>query len=228
MNDEPTLLDRTPAGVDPTTGELLTPGIPVDLDDGEQDPRYLRQRLGTVEEERKRLANDLQLAERDLRALRRREEDLKRQLDEQRQDAPEAQVVKAIYRRWVNRTGRNPKRTKLGKKRTDVVLARLREGIDPQILFRAVDGIALAATTSSPETQRLALLAVMKRAVDMVDPPEAEELRAMYAEQMKKLVVYDDLELALRNEVNVERFAAIADRVAPLSVEGESLGLESA
>jgi hypothetical protein len=203
MTPEP---ERLPV-VDPTTGEVLDGEGQRYGDECPRCEAHARRSDG--------LAGDVEGLEREARNLRRKIKVLEAELKEQRQEAPESATVRTIFRRWVSVTGRNPKRVKLGEKREKAILARLREGYTPEDLMRAVDALALAPTTSSSETQRQALLLVMRQAVEVLPEEAADKLRATYAQAMKNVVVYDDLELAMRNEVNVERFRGLAERLDP-------------
>jgi len=202
LDDDP---DVTPVlAVDPTTGEVLADG-------SGGCPR-----CEAHERKAEAAIYDLHNAERELRALRRRVKTLEAELRAQRNEAPEAQTVKALFQYWVEKCRKDPKRTKLGEKREKALLARLREGYDANFIKRAIDGAALAPTTIPSDTQRLALVKVMRRAVEMVSDEQAAELRQLYAQEMKHARVFDDLELICRNEVNLERFAALAERLDPI------------
>lgn len=191
------------AGVDLTTGEVHEhTGAGCD-------------RCGAYEAQVAGLLKDVKGLERDQRAKNRQIDTLRAEINEQREQAPEMAIARMVFHRWVERTDRNPKRTKLGEKRSKAIIARLRDGYDVEDLLSAVDALALAPTTSSSETQRLALLAVMHEAMTKVDPGVAADLRHLYAERMRNVVVYDDLELAFRDEVKLERFRGVGERLKP-------------
>lgn len=158
-------------------------------------------------------------AERQLRAIERKltiayanEARLKTELEKQRLDTPEGRVAKAIGRYWITRCGKGV-RTKVKDSRLKAIIARLREGYDPSYIARAIDGAAAAASTSEPETQRLALIKTLEEAIRRVDDSTAAELRALYKDAMRSAVVYDELELICRNEVKLESFYERAERV---------------
>lgn len=195
---------------DPETGEVKVDDVP------EADRvAALEARCAALEAVIATVTADLQGCERDLRTSRRKAKALEDELKKQLQEAPEMVEVRTIFRYWIDKTGRDPKRTKLGDKRAKTVLARLREGHAADRLLRAVDGAVLGAAVSNQEAQRQALLRVMRLAVERADPALAEELRSSYRDAMKHVQVYDDLELICRDEVKVERFAALADRLDP-------------
>lgn len=201
----------------PETGELLDapyvePGI-------EELRRELDEVRGDLARTRiaKQDAVDLLLkAEREVKRL-------KTELEKQLAEVPERQVMKTIYQGWVAATGRNPKQSKFGPKRQGAVLARIREGHTFERMMRAATIGVKGANVSNKEAERLALIAVMKRAVDIVSPEQATELRQLYRSTLGKgPKVYDDLELIFRDEVNLERFADMADVIEPLD-SGKSI-----
>lgn len=194
--------------VNPETGELVEPETDDELS-------YLRQRVETLGEARQSIADDLTLAERELRNLRRKVKALQVELDEQTAQADEMPMVKTIFQAWVNATGRNPKRTKLGPARTKAVLARIREGRDFDFIMRAATIGAQAANVTDRESERMALLAALREATERLSESDAAAVRGLYKRTLGSTAKFDDLELICRNEVNLERFAAMADRLDP-------------
>lgn len=127
--------------VDPTTGEVIG--------EAEGDGSCKR-----CEDERKRadaIAGDLDMADKEVRSLRRRVTRLETELRKQTTEAPEMGAVRQIYDIWVDVTERDPRRTKLGEKRTKIILARIREGYHPDYIAWAVCGLPLSAYTN-PDT----------------------------------------------------------------------------
>lgn len=209
--------------VDPTSGEVLGTGQDADLD-AIEDVHELRRLASAFRQQAHGLGRDVENLERDARNHLRKIATLEAELKRQRQEAPEAQLVQAIFRGWVQATGRNRKVTKLGPAREKAVLARIRENHDAQRMIRAATIGARGATTSNRDAERLALLRVMREAVGMVEPAQADALRAMYRETLGKgTKVYDDLELIFRNEVNLERFADLADQLDPVGASRPTL-----
>lgn len=201
--------------VDPTTGEVLGDrGGAGDAFDELPHEELLRL-AKAYRHQAQGLQKDVEGLEREARNYRRKIKALEDELKEQRQEAPEGQTVRTIFNAWVKATGRNPKTTKLGPAREKAVLARLREGHSDNRVLRAATVGVRGANTSNRESEREALIAVMHRAVEMVEPHQADELRAEYVRLRGKAKVYDDLELICRNEVNLERFADMADRFDP-------------
>lgn len=185
--------------MDETTGEVVETGA------GDEGLERLLEGLKT----------DLAMANRGRAAAERKMKKLEDELKEQLNEAPEGQTARTIFNLWVRLTNRPKKRTKFGDVRKKAVIARLREGHSAERIMRAVQGAALAANVSSKESERLALIAALKAAKDMLTSAEVETVHAVYRAQAGTLTRYDDLELICRNEVNVERFADLADRVAP-------------
>jgi hypothetical protein len=132
---------------DPETGEIRLP-------EGEHDAADhecigCRQRDSVIEA----MGTDLILVEKALRNERRKVKVLEAELKQQRQEAPEAQMVKALYKLWVDLTNRDKKRTKLGEKREKAVLKALRMGYAYEDLADAIRGGSRFAYTN-PEGKR--------------------------------------------------------------------------
>ena len=195
-------------GFDPETGEMVEEG-------GGDELTSLRQRVETLTQARKAVADDLVRAEKELRNQRRKVDALKAELDEQMAQADEMPMVKTIYQGWVQATDRNPKRTKLGPARTKAVLARLREGRDFDYILRAATVGAQAANVSDREGERLGLIAAMKLATELLPDADVRRVKDAYRRAAGTVTKYDDLELICRSEVTLERFAALADRIDP-------------
>lgn len=189
--------------LDPATGELI---------EGHEHEDGCH-RCAAYRELAERLKVDLEGEQKHTLALRRRIKALEDELKEVRLEKPEAQTVRTLFSFWVRETARNPKRTKLGEKREKAVLARLHDGYSPEYIMHAIRGAAAAANSSDRETERLALIRVMREAVEMVSPEQAKKLRDTFREAMGRVQRYDDLELICRNEVNLERFFEKACRV---------------
>lgn len=206
--------------VDPTTGEVIaaTSGDAEepDLLDATDDVEELRRLAKAYRAQSEGLQRDVEGLEKEARAHRRRIAALEAELKEQRQEADEAPTVRTLFLYWIEKTGRNPKRTKLGPAREKAVLARLREGHAPERIMRAIDGAALGATVSNAAAERQALLRVMRDAVELLSPEQAEELRRTYRATLGNVKRFDDLELICRDETKVERFADLADVIDPL------------
>ena len=98
---------------------------------------------------------------------------LKKENERGREEQPEHTAALELFDFWVERCGKDPKRTKFGEKREKAVLARLKQGYTKRQIGEAIMGAALAAFR---------------------DPGTG--------------VVYDDLELVCRNEVQLEKFIA--------------------
>lgn len=193
----------------PETGELKDPGPAVEGCG----------KCATTEAVLETVRNDLHLAEKELASKRRRIGKLEKELRDARHESPMRDKAQEVFDLWLTLTDRNPNRVKFGDKREKAVLARLNEGRDLDYLLDAVHGLVIGATTSESETQRQTLMAVMQRATELVDDDTANGLRAMYRRGMKGVQVYDDLELLCRNEVNLERFHAIAERTQKAEAE---------
>lgn len=155
---------------------------------------------------------DVQRLMREVVNLNRKTTRLENELKAQREQAPERPRVVTLFRRWVEKTGRNPKTTKLGAKREEAVLKMVRQ-YDDDFLVRAIDGGAAFASTSSSETQRLALVAALEHAIDALDDETARAVRGVYKAAMADATVYDELELICRDETKVERFHQLAGRL---------------
>lgn len=201
--------------IDPTTGELLgkTDGDADELDTA--DVELIRHLARAYRDQAKGLGRDVEGLEKDIRAKNRRIKSLEEDLADQRMEAPEAVTVKTIFLGWVRATGRNPKRAKLGPAREKALLVRLREGHDAERIMRAVTIGVKAATVSDRDAERVALIRALHAAVEALPKGEADRVRALYKESLGQVTVYDDLELICRNEVNLERFAELADRIDP-------------
>lgn len=158
------------------------------------------------------IMGDVGRLERELRNAGRKITRLENELQAQREQAPERPRVVTLFRRWVEKTDRNPKTTKLGTKREEAVLKMVRQ-YDDDFLVRAIDGGSAFASTSSAETQRVALIAALAHATDTLDGETAQAVRKVYREAMKDVTVYDDLELICRDEVKIERFHQLAGRL---------------
>lgn len=199
------------SGFNAETGEIVA-----EVEEGADEETVLRQRLDSMTEARQRTADDLHLAEIELRRLRQRVEALKAELDEQRQEADEMPMARVIYKAWVTATGRNPKRTKFGPARQKALLARIREGRDFDYIMRAATIGAQAANVSDRQVERLALLAALRHATGLLAVSDATAVRDEYKAALGRgFEKYDDLELICRNEVNLERFAGYAEKVDP-------------
>lgn len=192
---------------DPETGEVDVQGEPC--------PNCTR-----ALEERVEAEVALQVVERKLTQSLAQEARLRTELEKQRIATSEGKTARALGRYWVARCGKNRKTTKLGEKRMKAVIARLNEGHTPAFIARAIDGVAEAATVSDAETQRQALLRVMHAAIEKVDEETAAELRAIYREATRSVQVYNDLELVCRDEVKLERFHEIAERIGAPTLVG--------
>lgn len=155
------------------------------LHDG--DDRDLRGLVTALEAKCAGLEADLMAETRRRRAVERKNKMLEDEAREAREGSPEMAVAKAIFRYWVDKTQRDAKRTKFGDKRQSVVLARLREGHAPERIMRAVDWVAMR-------------------------PFVTDAGRATTGKATQR---FDELELVCRNEVNVERFARLADAIDP-------------
>jgi hypothetical protein len=210
--------------VDPTTGEVLGFGAPEgdepdELDTADVDT--LRRLAKAYRHQADGLKGDVKGLEQDVRAKNRRIESLKDELDEQQQKAPEAQTVRMIFAAWVEATERNRKRTKLGPAREKAVLARLREGHDADRILQAVKYGVKGANVAPRERERLALIAALEEATRLLPEAQATAVRNTYKKALGKVQVYDDLELICRNEVNLERFAAMGDLFAPPTIDSQ-------
>lgn len=204
-----------PPVLDPVTGEVFDASPEEDDGLGAVEVAELRALVAAYRHHTKGLQTDVLRAQRDLLVKNRRIAQLEAELDEQRMEAPEAAEVKAIFHGWVKATGRNTKRTKLGVARQKAVLARLREGHDAERVYRAVTIGVQAATVSDQAAERVALLAALRTATDLLSDSNAAAVRDVYRERVGQVTRYDDLELLCRNEVQVERFAELADRIDP-------------
>lgn len=161
--------------IDPLTGEVP---------EGPADPLARERMLVQV------LESDLQLAEVEIRTLRRtiaaKDAELNRRLTE----GTHGKVSKVIALYYAQRL-KKTKSWRFGPKRQKVVIERLKEEFDGLYIARAIDGIAIGAY-SNPANG----------------------------------VVYNDLELVCRNEVNLERFHQIAEAneaMTMIDAEWESL-----
>lgn len=201
--------------IDPTTGEVLgvTGGETDELTT--VDVERLRQLAYAYRSQAQGLMRDVEGLERDVRSKNRKLKALEDELKEQRMEAPEAQTVRAIFNAWVQATGRNPKVTKLGPAREKAILARLREGQSAERILRAVTIGVRGANVSNRDAEREALIRAMHEAVERLPDGDAVDLRNIYKETLGNVKVYDDIELVCRNEVNLERFADMADKFAP-------------
>jgi hypothetical protein len=200
--------------LDDTTGEVL--GVD-DVDELEAaDIETLRRLAGAYRQQAAGLKVDVDRLEREGRNYRRKIASLEAELDEQMQNAPETATIKTIFHAWVSATGRNPKTAKLGPARHKAVLARMREGHDHERILRAATIGAKAAHVSDKEAERLALLAALQLATKRLAPEDAQAVRSTYKSGLGRTQVYDDLELICRNEVNLERFANLADSIDPI------------
>jgi hypothetical protein len=196
-----------PPYLNPETGELQdAPYVPREPGDVEAGLRH------DLAEARVQLQDATQLLLKTQREVNR----LKNELDEQTAQADEMPQVKIIYKSWITATGRNPKRTKLGPKRTKAILARIREGRDFDLCVRVATVGALAANSSNRDRERMAALAAIRKAVELLDEKDADIVRAAYKTVLGKDVEkYDDLELLFRDEVSFERAMKNADRLDP-------------
>jgi hypothetical protein len=120
-----------------------------------------------------RLEDDLAGSEREVRRLRRIVAKQERELLERAEASDLMPQVKLVFDHWRRATGH--KNSKLGQKRIDACLARLKEGYSVQQLCLACDGIAF-----DPEKKR---------------------------RRNGRWEVYDDLDLALRDEKHLEKYA---------------------
>lgn len=119
---------------DPRTGEVS----------GEGDcPACADSLRRAIEAER-----DTQRVEKDLRDERRHVASLKAELDKQQRQSPNIVAAEALFRYWVARLDKNPRKVVFGEKRRKVVLARLNEH-DPEYIARAIDGLAETFYTST-------------------------------------------------------------------------------
>lgn len=183
------------AVVDPTTGEVIEGG------EGEGCSR-----CEALEAQAAGLMRDVAGLEQDVRSKNRRIAELKDELAEQRGTAPEAQVARSIFGYWREKTGRD-KRSKFGQKRQKVVLARLREGHEPERIMRAIDG----AVSGSRDREGPALLKALRAAMPLLSPEDAALVRRVFAEARYRGPKYDDLELICRDETKLEGFAQLAE-----------------
>lgn len=119
--------------IDPTTGEVLA----VVDDDG-------CGRCKAYAAKAEALEGDITNMERELRSLRRRLTNTENELKRQRDESPEAEAIRRLYTYWVQKTGRNGKRTKLDERRKKAVLERLRENRDESEIRLAIDGVMLS------------------------------------------------------------------------------------
>jgi hypothetical protein len=133
--------------------------------------------------ERVQAEADLQAAERELRKARREITRLKKEVHKQRTESPEGYRAKAIFKYWVKRCEKDPKRTVFGEKRMEKVLAQLKHH-EPSYIARAIDGLAVGAYVNTQGHK------------------------------------YDDLELVCRDEVHLERFYSLAERVGAPTLAG--------
>jgi hypothetical protein len=127
---------------DPTTGEITG-------SDEEGCPRcdaHARRAEG--------IEADLQNAEKELRRLRKALRAAETELRKQREESPEGRTAKVIFRYWITRCEKDPKRTKLGEKRERCVIARLHNGYDATYICRAIDGLAFGAYRNPDTGQR--------------------------------------------------------------------------
>lgn len=179
---------------------------------------YLGRRVTAHERRSDALLQDIANLQRDARSHLRKITALEVELEKQKVDDPDWSTAKTIFTRWVEWSGRNPKTTKFGDKRAKAVLAALKK-YDADFVLVAVEAGVRAANNNAREVERLALIAAMEEAVrilggdDLPDGDPVAHLRAYYSERRGDPLVYDDLELILRNEVNVERFHSIGVRL---------------
>lgn len=218
--------------VDQTTGEILGDGPRITAD-GETDPLdetndtdELRRLAKAYRSQSLGLQLDLEGCEKEARNYRRKIKLLDDELKEQRMESPEAAIVRTIFNAWVNATDRNPKRTKLGPAREKAILARLREGHDDQRILRAVSIGVRGATTSNTAAEREALIAALRQATELLAEGPATTVRNTYRSLLGNVKVFDDLELICRNEVQLEKFAEMADRFDPPQAAGVSAAME--
>lgn len=208
--------------VDETTGELLLdptldPDGPREILDGEAECRrcdYERRRADAERNRAEGIKVDYENRDQEARALHRQVNTLKAELEKQRTENPSFATARAIFHRWVEESGRNPKRTRFTEKRQKAVLARLNEYDDEFVMWGVVGGVR-AANVSQKETQRLALIATMEKAVRLLEDQggDAAQLRDFYREQVRDVVKYDDLELICRDGIPLERGHAAAVRM---------------
>jgi hypothetical protein len=125
-----------------------------------------------------RLEDDLHGSEREVRRLRRIVAKQERELLERAEASSLMPQVKLVFDHWRRATGH--KNSKLGQKRIDACLARLKEGYSVQQLCLACDGIAY--------------------------DPEKKQRRNGHWE------AFDDCEIAMRSDHNVEKYCNRAPR----------------
>lgn len=159
---------------------------------------------------------DARALELDLRKARREIARLKAELTKQRTTSPSAQAAEALFRYWLAVRGKNPKTTVFGEKRRKALLGAL-EHYDAEYIARAIDA---PPSTSSSETERRALVMVMQEAIRVVDEVTAARLRKLYKDALKKVTIYDELELICRDEVQVEKRHDLAEHVGAPTLIG--------
>jgi hypothetical protein len=192
--------------LDPETGELLTDGPGCD--------NCIQATAERIEAE-----HQLRLVERKLTTEIQAHARTKAELERQRTDTPEGRVATALGRYWITRTGKKGN-AKVKDKRRKAVIDRIRDGYDPSYIARAIDGAAEAASTSSSETERLALIRALGEAKRRLSPNDVKAVHEAYRKGMKSLVRYDDLELVCRDETTLERFHDRAERVNAATLVG--------
>jgi hypothetical protein len=136
----------------------------------------------------------------------------KAELERQRTETPEGKTAKALGKYWITALGKKGN-AKVKEKRLKAVIDRLRDGYEPSYIARSIDGAAAAASTSSQETERLALIRALGEAMRRLDDADGKAVKDAYREGMKNVVRYDDLELICRDETKLERFHDLAERV---------------
>jgi hypothetical protein len=200
--------------VDEVDGEVFSAEPePVGVD-GCERCGYLARRVEAHERRAEGMAQDIANLQRDSVGDLRKIARLEAELEKQKVDDPDWSTAKSIFLDWVKESGRNPKTTKFGEKRSKAVLARLKE-YDPDFVRESVIAGVRTANPQNREAEREALIASLHEAIRLLgdDTEEAKQLREFYREKTKGLVRYDDLELICRNEVNLERFHAAAVRM---------------